>query len=110
MGIPDNQFDDYLSLSLQTQTLVARRQKDRAWERLQKQARRQVMLAPYAIQPATRQHKRLTDRIRHMFAVLLTDDTRYYRAAETRHLTPITAVVGVGLMLHGYFPFRYHAY
>ncbi len=115
MGIPDNQFDDYVAMTLQTQTVVTHRQKDHAWERLHKHAKGQVMLVAYAaqpapVQPALSQRDQIADLLRRLTAALLTDDRMYHRAAETRRRAPITTVLGSVFVIHAYMPVRYYAY
>lgn len=115
MGIPDNQLDDLIALTLRAQTAVPRRQKETAWRQLHRKTGRQVMLVPYAVPPAPARpaaslFDRVTGRIGRMLTILLTDERRYHRAAESRGFVSITSVFGSGLMIHFYLPPRYHVY
>ncbi|HLV35967.1 MAG TPA: hypothetical protein VKY59_12665 [Spirillospora sp.] len=115
MAIPDNQLDDLITLTLRTQTVVPRRQKEIAWRQLRRKTGRQIILVPYAVPPAPAQPAAsLFDRIRgtigRMLTILLTDERRYHRAAESRGFVSITSVFGSGLMIHFYLPSRYPVY
>lgn len=89
MDIPDRQVDNAIAYSLDT--VVTPAQKSRAWEKLQKQAAQQVMLAPYAVEPRTPlNHKNasfsdmLVVWVRRGIDMLITDEAMYQRAARRR--------------------------
>ncbi|MBZ0299560.1 MAG: hypothetical protein K8J31_07475 [Anaerolineae bacterium] len=115
MGIPDNQLDDMIALSLQSGMVVTRRQKERAWERLRRRAVRQVMLVPYAVPPAPAQPilgwlDRVAAAVERALAWMLTEEGMYHRAAANRRAMPVTTVLGAGLVVHIYVPLYYSAY
>lgn len=89
MAIPDNHIDELVALALETQTAVTHRRKQALWAQVRKRAAGQTILAPYAIPPAPPAPRldwpsRLWARTRVVLALLLTDEHRYHRAAETR--------------------------
>ena len=84
-----NPLDYLITLALSSQAAVTQRRKRAAWERLQAEATHQVMLVPYAVPPCPVEvpvhwSVRLTRNIRRGFALLLTEDALYHRAAYTR--------------------------
>jgi hypothetical protein len=96
MGIPGNEFDNAIHYSIDTQTMVTTAQKRRAWEQLQQQAARQVILAPYGVPPRTAKAPRtfnnmLLGWLRRGLNMLIMDETVYERASHRRdilHRTP----------------------
>ena len=89
MAIPNNHFDELVSLALETQTVVTTRRKQIAWQQVQKRAARQTIIAPYAIPPAPLSprlgsYQRLMVFVSAVVSVVLTDERRYHRAAENR--------------------------
>ncbi len=110
MAIRDNQLDDVIALVLETQTVINPRQKIVAWNQVRDQAEQQVMLAPYAIPPCPPVPRRarwrqLCTNLLRRFAVLLTDDSVYHRAAATRHFSGVTHTIGGEVIIH-YYPLR----
>ena len=105
MGIPNQQFDEFLEHALKTDTTVTRRQRDAAWERLYQRAVEQVILPPYAIPPdPVSTPMGLVDRLVagcvRMLSALVIDEDPYQRAASHRDSLAITGVMGASLIVH----------
>lgn len=89
MAIPNNHFDELVTLALETQTVVTSRHKQMTWDQVRQLAARQTIMAPYAISPAPPAprldwHNRLIASVGTVLSLVLTDERRYHRAAENR--------------------------
>lgn len=89
MAIPNNYFDELVTLALETQTVVTSHRKQTTWEQVRQLAARQTIMTPYAISPAPPVprlgwHNRMIALIGTVLSLILTDEGRYHRAAENR--------------------------
>ena len=105
MDIPNQQFDDFLEHMLKSDTIVTRRQRDAAWDRLYQQAVGQAILPPYAVSPdpvspSMSLAERLFAACVRMLNALVIDQDPFQRAASRRHSVAITGVMGASLVVH----------
>ena len=89
MAIPNRHLDDSIAFALETETVVTKAQKKAAWHKVRERAAQQVMLAPYAIAPATRRPAlslwaRMTGAAQRALSFTVTDSSVYDRAAVRR--------------------------
>ena len=88
MDIPNNELDDEIAYALKSQVVVNPAHKQAAWDRLEKAAVQQVILAPYAVPPKiSHRHSMLVtlwEGLIQCFAALCTDEASFQRAASTR--------------------------
>lgn len=87
MDISDSQIDDEITYTLTTQVIITPAQKQAAWERLQAQAARQVILAPYAAPPKVQIERSVLSILVQYLVTLFTDETCFQRAADNRSLS-----------------------